>query len=350
MNDKALTLPQRAAVVLHSAECEERLKKLAVASVSILAITNSDAYKQCQAARMALLKERTGIEKDGKAAREDATAFNKAVLAEERRLIALIQPEESRLAALQETWDAAREREKQAKVNAELKRVADLQERVAELRGNPNLSASSGSALIAEHLKDLQSIVVDSTFQEYEQQALDAKDAGIKRLQDLHAAAVAFEAEQARVVAEREELARLRAEQAERQAAERVRIAEEERLAKAERDRLAAEQAATARAEAELLQAERAELARQAAEQRRIEAQKAAELAAERAAFEREQAAVRAREEAEERKRQEAARLAAMEKPSDAELIEVLAEHYSVPDAKVIEWLLAMDLSESQAA
>jgi len=43
-----------------------------------------------------------------------------------------------------------------------------------------------------------------------------AKAAGLARLQELHAAAVAHEAEQARLAAEREELARLRAEQAER--------------------------------------------------------------------------------------------------------------------------------------
>ena len=42
-----------------------------------------------------------------------------------------------------------------------------------------------------------------------------AKAAGLARLQELHAAAVAHEAEQARLAAEREELARLRAEQAE---------------------------------------------------------------------------------------------------------------------------------------
>lgn len=52
--------------------------------------------------RIALKKARVQIEKTGKALREDANAFAKAVIAKEKELIAIIEPEEDRLAAIEE--------------------------------------------------------------------------------------------------------------------------------------------------------------------------------------------------------------------------------------------------------
>jgi hypothetical protein len=241
---------------------------MAEGSKSITAITNADGYQQCHAARMALKNKRIEIEKLGKKAREDATAFGKAVIVEEKRLIALISPEEERLETLQKAWDDARERERQEKIEQEILRVQTLQERVAKLRGCQTLTASSGSSLIAEHIEDLEKIPVDDSFQEFRQQAEDAKAAGLSRLRDLHAAAVAHEAEQARIQAEREELARLRARQEEWEAAERFRLAEEARRAAEERERLEAEARARREAEEAELRRQREE---EAAEQQRVE-------------------------------------------------------------------------------
>src|ERR1700722_6232281 len=220
---KALTVVQRATLALGKVDYEPKLIEMAGASKSITVITNADGYSQCHAARMVLKNERIQIEKDGKKARDDANAFNKAVIALETKFIGIISPEEKRLEKLQKDWDDAREAEKQARIAAELERVADLQDRVAELRGNQMLSPTSGSKLIAEHIADLEAIPIDSGFQEFEQQAADAKGAGLKRLNDLHAAALAHEAEQDRLTAEREELIRLRAEQSRREAEDRAR-------------------------------------------------------------------------------------------------------------------------------
>ena len=101
----ALTVQERASVALGSAKHEAKLVELAKQSTAIVAITNPAAYKELHTARMALKTERVNLEKEGKAAREDATKFSKAVIVEEARLIAIIEPEERRLEAIQTEHD-----------------------------------------------------------------------------------------------------------------------------------------------------------------------------------------------------------------------------------------------------
>lgn len=243
----ALTVPQRAVAALgYNEETRKELTTLAAGSAHIIEITNDDGYKQCHAARMALKNTRIEITKRGKTAREDAQAFSKAVIAEEIALIALIATEEDRLEKLQTDHDDRIEAEKQAKAAAELARVESLKERVAELRGNQALTIHDGSELISQHYEDLQQITVDESFEEYEQQAQDARLAGLTRLNTLYKAAVAHEAEQARLKAEaaqaeqlRKENEQLRAEKAERERVDREAVAKAEREAQAGRDEIA---------------------------------------------------------------------------------------------------------------
>jgi hypothetical protein len=351
----ALTVIQRAVAAIGiTAEREKELRELAARTNGINAITNKDGYQQVHSGRMALKNERVSIQNLAKDARDDATKFSRAVIAEEKRIIGLIEPEEQRLQKLQDAYDAAIEAEKQAKIAAEQKRVADLQERVAELRGNRMLSPTSGAELIAEHIADVDGIAVDDSFQEFREQAELAKADGLKFLRDLHAAAVAHETEQARIKAEREELARLRLEEEKRQAAERARIAAEESIAKAARDAEAAKQAEELRlmrvAQQQAAEAERKRIAEEEAAAKAVRDAEAAKLAAERAEFERQQAEARRVKEELERAERERARLASIKKPADDELLGVLAKHYNVPTTKVVEWILAMDLSKDIAA
>lgn len=262
---KALaTLPvaERAVVALGMREREQELIQLAASTETITAITNPDGYKQVRAARIALKNERLAIQKTGKDARDDATKFSKAVIAEENRLIALIEPEEKRLGILQDEEDARLERERQAEIDREVERQAKLQERIAELRGNQMLLPTSGADLIAEHIRDLEAIAVDESFEEFSEQAQDAKAQGLARLRALHTAAIAHEVEQKKIAEDRAELARLKVEAAERERkdkiardAEAARVRVEETAAQVERDRIAAEERRVA--------AEQAELARQ---------------------------------------------------------------------------------------
>lgn len=122
-----LTLVERAEQSLAFADTKEKLAELAKQSERIVEITNSAGREECHAARMRLKNMRIEIGKRGKEARDDATKFSKAVIAKENELVAIIEPEESRLQGLQDAWDAERERERQAKIEAERQRLAEIE-------------------------------------------------------------------------------------------------------------------------------------------------------------------------------------------------------------------------------
>jgi len=324
----ALTVTQRAVVALGlTEETAKELTELAGRTVTITAITNTDGYQQVHAGRMALKNRRIEIEKMAKVARQDATDFSKACIAQEKRFIGITQPEEDRLQRLQDAYDATIAAEKQARIDAEIKRVADLQERVRELAGNQTLTSLTDPTLIAEHISDLGKLVVDESFEEFRERAVEVKATALARLQALYCAALDRVKEAERAKAEREELTKLRAEQAERDRVERARIAEEERVAKAARD------AETARHAAELKAQRQKQEAEAAVERQRI--------ADERAELERQQ---------EEFRKSQAPIVLETPKPTDADIIALVASHWGVDDGQAVEWILAMDFSKLSIA
>jgi hypothetical protein len=257
---KPLTPVERASLVFAGVKTEQELRDLAKSSVTILTITNQDGYQQCHAARMALKNVRLEIARTGEEGREDAVQTSKAIIARQKALIALVSPEEDRLQKIQDAWDTRIAAEKEAKIQAEIVRVKKIEERIAELRGCQTLTPASGSKLIAERIADLEAIPVDTTFEEFLQAADDAKTAALKRLGDLHAAALAHEAKERKLEEDRKELERLRAEDIERQ-----RIAAEERAKQEAADK--ARRDAEDAARAEVLRKQREENDRRAAEQ-----------------------------------------------------------------------------------
>ena len=300
---QAMTVIERAAQALAITQTEDQLRELAQASTSITTITNPAGLDQVHGARMVLKNTRIEIEKKGKAAREDANAFSKAVIAKEKELIAIIQPEEARLQSIQDAYEAEQKRIKDEAVAREQARVAAIQERIALFGGAVEvvLRYNSDAKTIAGHVEDLEKIVVDETFFEFYETACDAKVKALVRLNELHAAAIAREAAAAAEKAEREaEAARLKAEreELERQKAEQ---AKRDREAQAQRD---ADAAAIRKQREEVEAREREAAAKQKADEDRI--------AAERKKFEEEQAAFR-------REQQEAAdRAAAAQKAAEA--------------------------------
>lgn len=242
----ALTPIERAKVAINSAEHEKKLAELATASVSITAITNTAGYEQCHSARMALKKVRIDIERIGKGAREDAQSFSKAVIAEQTRLINIIEPEEVRLETIQREWDDARRREKEAKEEAERQRVAAIQARIDEIRQRPADAAGQSVAEIELYVRALVGLEIDDAFAELKQQAEGAKATSLIRLRAALTKAQAMETEQARLAAERVENERIRQENEARAAAQSARLAEEERVAREAREQEAAERQAAA--------------------------------------------------------------------------------------------------------
>ena len=262
-----LTVIERASVALGSSKKAEELTALALQSKSITTITNKAGYDECHSARMALKNERVSIAKLGKDARDDATKFSKAVIEEEKRLIGIIEPEETRLQAIQDAHDAKIEAEKAAKAEAEANRIARIQQRIAEIISLPGLKAGMLSGYIDDAFVRLQEAEPEKWADEFLPMALDAKTRSLQALATMRDGAIAQEqakaAEEARVKAEREELAKLRAEQEERNRQEALQRAEAEKVAKAQRESEEAAAKAVREAEAVKLAAERAEFERQ---------------------------------------------------------------------------------------
>jgi hypothetical protein len=358
----------RAVEALGQQERETELVKLAAATVDIIEITNDDGYKQVRSARIALKNVRLEIQAAGKTAREDATAFSKAVIAEEKRLVGLIEPEEDRLGVLQDDHDQKMERERQAAIDAEIARTTALQKRVDEIRALPNGAALQSSAQIQARIDAARAFVVDESFEEMEQSAAEALAYAVGVLLGIYADRVAHEEEQRRIADERAELARLRAETAQREAEqkERDRQAQVARDAEAKRhadqlreqaEHAAKEQAArqkiidenNARIAADLkAESDRIAEANRQAEAARLAAQ--AVLDEQRRELERRQEELRKASEpappvVESSPVTQISEVAppTADAPSRVEIIDVIAINYGVDGATALEWLSQYD-------
>ncbi|MGH9644411.1 MAG: hypothetical protein ACRD3Q_18570 [Terriglobales bacterium] len=316
-------------------------------------VTTSEGMEAAKAARAAVRQPRYDIESIRKSAKAPLLAIGKRLDSEAARitdaLMKIEMPIHSQIAA----EETRKEQEKQRRIDAEIKRVADIRERINEIRG---LAAVAGaeSALVAEHLDDIENIPVDASFEEFMTEARDAKIATLAQLRQIYVAAIEREAEAARIKAEREELAKLRAEQEERNRQERERLAAVERqqqAARAEEDRQArVSREAEASALAALRVTQEEELRARQAEQDRIE----------RAAREAREAEERriAEERAELARRFEALRIANLPKPAPPkprkappleDIVKVLATHYGVEAQVVMKWLRKLNLNEETA-
>ena len=237
-----LTVVERAALALNSAENRTKLRELAAQSKTIVEIKNKAAREQCHSAAMVLRTRRTDIRKTGKAAREDATAFQKAVIAEEDALVSIIEPEETRLIGLRDVWDEREAAEKAAKAEAERVRVNAIRIRIDEMRSIPSSMIGKSAEHLARFIEGLEKSPVElEVFAEFSGEAEMAKNAALGKLREMLTAQQAHEAEQDRIKAERAELERLRAEAEERERAAAAERAEAERKAKLARDREEAE-------------------------------------------------------------------------------------------------------------
>ncbi|KGS75401.1 hypothetical protein X947_5375 [Burkholderia pseudomallei MSHR7334] len=233
MTTTELTVIERAAIALGTSERETELRALVTKSNDIVEIKNSAGRDQCHAAAMLLRAARTSIRKVGKDARDDATKFSKAVIAEEDRLVALIEPEETRLLGIRDAWDEAHEAEKRAKLEAAQRRVASIREHIDDIRSFAQRAVGAPSASIAMWIEELQELGITlDRFAELTGEAEAVRDATLDKLRELHAAAVTQETEAARLAAEREELERQRAALAEQQRQEAEARAARERVAR----------------------------------------------------------------------------------------------------------------------
>lgn len=221
--------------------------------LSVTDLEDKSKLEVVRTARIELKKTRVKIEKYGKALRDDANKFAKAVIEKEKELIGIISPEEDRLKAIEE------EAEKLAIRKERLEKLPARKDRLAALEDGVEIT-------------DEELLLMDATaFETYynhrvadknEADRLKAEEDQRKRDAEAKAAAEAKEAE----IKEREEAAakkeqELKAEEqrlaAEKEAREREEKARQEERERAEREAKEKEEAdRKAKEEAEKKEAE----------------------------------------------------------------------------------------------
>lgn len=324
----ALTVQERAVIALGGTERENELKALAQKYADIIEVKNKAGRQQVHGAAMELANECVATKKTGEAAREDAVALQKAVIAREKYLIGLVEPEKKRLLVLRDKWDEDEAAEKAAKAAAEQARIAAIRSRIDVFRNAPAEMVGKSAQQIgacADHLSE--TVIALEEFEGSTGEAIMARNAAVARLREMQAAQAAHEAEQTRLAAERAQLERERAE-----AAERERVAAEARAEQERKDREAREAKERRLQEIREEQEATRRAAQAAAEEamRRQQAEHEARMAAERAEIERQKAeiaATKAEQERREREAREAAEAKAAADKLEADHAEALAEN-----------------------
>ncbi len=208
-----------------------QLKELVGAPLILDNPRDEEQVKAAHAKRMKLREARVNITKTGKALREDALKFQKDVIAKERELVAIVEPEEERLQSFENEAEFIKEQDA---------RKALLPRRRQQL-----------AELGVEGMTDDEILSLDGTkFQDLLNRKLAEKNQReAKEIADRKAEQDAREAELARkeAAAKAEEDAKKREELARQQERERI---EREAKEKADREAREAEEAERKEAEA----------------------------------------------------------------------------------------------------
>ena len=313
-------------------------------------VTTTKGMEDARKGRAEIRGYRTALETKRKEIKAPALERCRLIDDEAKRITAELVALEDPIDELIKAEERRKESERLEKERKERERIEAIQNRIADFASHAASMAGKTSEAISAELVIVEQTVIGESFGEYKVQATIALESALAKLRELHAAAVAHEAEQARIKAEREELARLRAEQEQREKEARAKadaeqrqrdeearqarakIASEEREARArilEQQRKADEE----RAEADRIARERREVEEKQARQRQVEED--ARLKVERDRIEAERRAVeererKAREEIEAKEREE--RLQQAELMDGMHMLETFVERYGERD------------------
>lgn len=205
--DIALLPPaERAVIVLDSTKAEQQLKAMLTETADITEVKDKDSRTQAHNAAMKLKNARIAIEKTGKGARDDANAFSKAVIAEEKRLTAIITDEEDRLFKLRDTYDQQVEAERLERERKEKERVDGITSQIEAIKALPMDSSNDTADQLHQTIHDLTDFVIGDDFAEFKEQAEAAKQEAIEALKLLWNSAQAREQQAAALAEERKKL------------------------------------------------------------------------------------------------------------------------------------------------
>lgn len=226
----------------------------------IFDLTTAEGEKAARAAKREHVMLRTSLETVRKEIKEPALRHCQLIDSEARRITAEILKTEEPIAAQIEA-------EEKRLFEIEAARVAAIKTKIDQACLVGMGSTKSTRAELEGWLGQLMELTFDESFEEFVDVAEQMRDAEIERLRALLEQRLEADARAAQIAEEKAELDRLKAEQAEREAAERARIAKEreahEAEMKAKRAALDEEdrKAALARAEADRVAREKREAA-----------------------------------------------------------------------------------------
>ncbi len=315
-----LTIVERVAISLNSSECEKFLLSIKKDSRDILEIKNKSGRDECHSAAMRLKTARIDLQKTGKIARDDANLFSSSVIKEEKRLIEIIAPEESRLLSLRDAWDAEREAEREAIDRAKKEKERKIQVNIENIVYAPSRCQGKSIPEIEIEIEIIKKIIIDvDNFGDRRDEVLMHRDNVLARLNKIVEDTITRESE-ARAAADRLEIERL-----ERLRIDDAQCAESRRLAD-EREEI--------KAKTEDLRRKQSELDRVAAQQRAAEARCCAEIEER---LQSDALAEKMREEAQKNKvnREKFLR----EGPGAEKIIELIMRNFNADRDNVIRWI-----------
>lgn len=330
-----------------------------------------------KAARKAIRDPRYELERIRKEAKAPLLGLGKRLDSEAARITTTLLELENPIHEQIKYEEDRIEKEKLAAAAAEKARADAIQARIDSIRKWPVDATGKTSGEIDNLLQIATDYTItDTDFAERGEEAKGVLMASISALQGIYQARLNQEAEAERIRVGMLELAKLKAE-----AAERDRLAAEERAvqeksdqakrdaetaAQAEANRLERERIATEEAEAKKLRdaetarqnasiaAERKRLADEQAEtdrrnevERRRQAEEAGRITAAREALERDQASAR---KAAEPKPEPVKPMRTVERPSAAQIIACVAAHWSVSAEVAAKWIQRAKIEMEQAA
>ena len=229
------------------------------------------------AARRAIREPRIALEKLRKELKAPALERSRLIDAEAKELTQQLEALEGPIDAQIKAEEQRKADEKAERERIEREKLGALQRGVAAIRVNAVACAGKSAAFISHVRAALEILDISNDFGPLQGDAHAAKAETLATLNDMHAAALAQEAEAERLRIEREELEAQRKAQEEQAAKDRVELAKQQEIER---------QAAAIRAEEEakakaIRDAEQAEIDRQRAEieeqRRKVEAERLAQ-------------------------------------------------------------------------
>ena len=204
-------------------------------SMVVFDVTTTKGMVEAKTARAEIKGYRTDLEKERVRIKAPALEHCKLIDAEAKRITAELVKLEEPIDAVIKAEEARKEKEKAEKAAAGAKRISFIQQKLSQIRARVvathGLSADQILA-IKEHAEN--EVIDPLIYMEFTDEAEMAKMSSVIAIAKAHKAQVEHEQEQAKILAEREELAKLRAAQesqakelADMKAAEEKRIADE---------------------------------------------------------------------------------------------------------------------------